>query len=153
MRIENFLPKDIYEARFAQVVPSSQESTYKHGGKLLRGIMLPLFVPIVEGVVEISSISSAKVKAKSHLPVADMHVDAAFKDAARTLTPKPKAMQDAGKKGGDGKGNYIQARMSAGTRRSKCDSDDSDIDPMDLLWGRCYLDWQGVLESSGKGSR
>ena len=81
------------------------------------------------------------------MPVVSAKAAEAFKDIAKGLNVKPKNFKDADGNGGDGQGNYIQARVSAGTKRKQGDSDDSDADPLDAVWGG------PILSSRSSGSK
>ena len=107
--------------------------------------MLPLNVPIVAGVIQVTSLSTHRVTLSTGMPVVSAKAEEAFKDLAKGLNVKPKNSKDADN-GGDGQGKYIQARVSAGTKRKQGDSDDSDADPLDAVWGG------PILSSRSSGS-
>ena len=82
-RVGNFWPKAIFDNKFKQEFHNQDLQTYYHMGTPSAGVLLPVDIPIVSGVIEVATTSSTKVSNGTELLVARSRMSKFYKHIAK----------------------------------------------------------------------
>ena len=125
----NFWPKPIFEKRYKRSLEKSELSSWTQNGVKLVGTIRPPSEGIVPGVIELSNISRCELRASERLPVADEHVNAMFKEGAKSLAMRAKTTRQ------DDGSEVLKVTMKGPKKRKLgSDSEGDDDDIFDALW-------------------